>query len=110
MSTETVWAEPDPKCDLCKSKGVDRAAAYDASLTIGCWALVCEQHFQQYGLGLGTGRGQRLVKEPDVVVCEHCGQKYGPPSIVSHVCKEGLEAAGHSTQAIEEATQRVWGT
>lgn len=58
-----------PPCDLCKwleseqrLDGEVQPAAYDAALVTGSWAYVCEAHMRTHGLGLGTGRGQRLVK------------------------------------------------
>lgn len=37
-------------------------AAYDFKTTLGAWAFGCESCFKLYGLGVGTGKGQRLVK------------------------------------------------
>lgn len=45
-----------PKCDFCDNK-----AAYDGKTTIGPWGYMCEEDFKWHGVGLGTGRGQRLV-------------------------------------------------
>lgn len=65
MSTEVKVARI-PDCDICKY--VDRPtnkiepAAYDGKTKDGPWANMCETHFQQYGVGLGTGRGQKLVQ------------------------------------------------
>jgi hypothetical protein len=36
-------------------------AAYDGKTTLGRWGFMCEPCFQEYGTGLGTGIGQRLV-------------------------------------------------
>lgn len=49
-----------PACDLCKHQGKDVLAAYDGATAMGPWANMCESHFQQYGVGLGEGRGQKL--------------------------------------------------
>jgi len=46
-------------CDFCR-----REAKYDGKTKMGPWAYMCEFHFRQFGLGLGSGKGQRLnVKE-----------------------------------------------
>jgi hypothetical protein len=45
-----------PPCDVC---GI--TARYDAKTTAGPWAYLCEPHFRQLGVGLGTGLGQRLT-------------------------------------------------
>ena len=44
------------KCDFC-----ERTSHYDAKMYTGPWAYLCEQHFRAWGVGLGTGRGQRLI-------------------------------------------------
>lgn len=47
-----------PKCDLCG----ENEARYDAKMRgRSSWANMCEDCFQMYGEGLGTGKGQRLV-------------------------------------------------
>ena len=45
-----------PYCDLCGAE-----AHYDAKTTQGPWGYLCDEHFAEFGVGLGTGRGQRLV-------------------------------------------------
>jgi hypothetical protein len=46
-----------PPCNICKAP-----AKYDAKTTNGPWAYLCEDHYQVYGVGLGTGFGQKLVQ------------------------------------------------
>ena len=36
-------------------------AHYDGKTIYGSWAYMCEEHFSAYGVGLGTGRGQKLI-------------------------------------------------
>lgn len=56
-----------PDCDICKYVGRPtnkiEKAAYDGKTKDGPWANMCEHHFNQYGVGLGTGKGQRLILE-----------------------------------------------
>lgn len=61
MSTQvTVSVIPD--CDLCKASGQDpHPAIVDGKTTVGPWAFMCQAHFDAFGVGLGTGRGQRLT-------------------------------------------------
>lgn len=64
MSSQvTVASLPD--CDICKhvSRPTNRVekARYDGKTKEGPWANMCDRHFRQYGVGLGTGKGQRLV-------------------------------------------------
>lgn len=49
-----------PNCDFCGMK-----AAYDAKTVMGPWANLCEKDFQAVGIGLGVGKGQRLVLKSD---------------------------------------------
>lgn len=53
--TQTTVA-PLPRCDFCGGE-----ASYDGTTIHGPWAYMCERHFQSFGIGLGTGRGQRLL-------------------------------------------------
>ena len=49
-------------CDICKHELKDTVPAFaDARLVTGQWAYVCRGHFLQLGVGLGLGKGQRLV-------------------------------------------------
>jgi hypothetical protein len=45
-----------PKCTFCTN-----LARYDGKTLMGPWAYMCEEHFTQRGIGLGLGRGQRLI-------------------------------------------------
>lgn len=46
-----------PHCDLCGGG----EALYDGKTIHGPWAYMCQRHFDSIGVGLGTGRGQRLL-------------------------------------------------
>lgn len=46
-----------PPCDLHP----DRPAGYDFRTQAGFWMFGCERCFRLMGLGLGTGRGQKLI-------------------------------------------------
>lgn len=52
-----------PQCDIhAFDKGVSGVpAAYDGKTQLGPWANMCQACFDQYGTGLGVGRGQKLV-------------------------------------------------
>jgi hypothetical protein len=54
-----------PKCDLCNPMGFpgghQEVAEYDGRTKQGPWANMCKRHFKQHGVGLGLGKGQRLV-------------------------------------------------
>ena len=51
-----VNVEVLPKCDFCDSQAV-----YDGKTKMAPWANMCAAHFKVYGIGLGLGRGQRLI-------------------------------------------------
>lgn len=55
-----------PNCDLCMLKDKQTPAMYDGKTKDGPWANMCEAHFQSHGVGLGTGRGQRLTVETEL--------------------------------------------
>jgi uracil-DNA glycosylase len=61
MSREAYVSEL-PACDICKHEQ-DRIteAHYDGRTTTGQWANMCDVHFATRGIGLGTGRGQKLI-------------------------------------------------
>lgn len=48
-------------CDFCEQDGIQVLAAYDGATQYGPWANMCEKHFKVIGVGLGTGKGQRLI-------------------------------------------------
>jgi len=54
-----------PDCDFCKVEKVSpiKKAVYDGKTNAGFWAYMCDQHFRDYGTGLGLGKGQKLIKE-----------------------------------------------
>jgi len=56
-----VLVESLPDCDMCKSGFIKRKARYDGRTRMGPWAYMCKVHFRLYGVGLGLGRGQKLV-------------------------------------------------
>ena len=62
MSTE-VFVSSLPGCDFCS-----REAEYDGRTTAGYWANMCQKHFDQHGVGLGTGSGQKLAIRPVTIV------------------------------------------
>jgi hypothetical protein len=48
-------------CDFCEQEGHKVPAVIDGRTDFQSWAYMCEQHFSIYGVGLGLGKGQRLV-------------------------------------------------
>lgn len=52
-----------PFCDFCKNRNIETPASYDARSKYGPWAYMCEDHFKVFGVGLGAGKGQKLIKK-----------------------------------------------
>lgn len=51
-----------PNCDIHQMVEHQRVEAlYDGKTTHGPWANMCQVCFEAVGVGLGTGRGQRLL-------------------------------------------------
>ena len=46
-----------PFCDIC----IKKPAAYDSRLKSGAWGYMCEDCFEEFGVGLGEGKGQKLI-------------------------------------------------
>lgn len=66
MATE-VTTSVIPDCQVCPHAshlGLDgpaHPAQYDAKTVHGPWAYMCQNAFDAFGIGLGTGRGQKLL-------------------------------------------------
>jgi hypothetical protein len=58
---EKTWLSKRDKCDLCKWD-ISKECFIDGRTTYGPWALMCESCHGLYGVGLGTGRGQKYDK------------------------------------------------
>lgn len=58
---EAVVVTEVKKCDFCMERGQITEASYDAKTFMGPWANMCEMDFNEFGVGLGLGRGQKLL-------------------------------------------------
>jgi len=61
-------------CDFCDTTKTE--AKYDGATSMGPWAYMCEQHYSQYGEGLGLGLGQRLIVK---TICKDCNHEKPTP-------------------------------
>jgi hypothetical protein len=60
--SDTAYVRVRPDCDIHTGQGTPGVPAeYDGKTTAGPWANMCGPCFGTHGIGLGTGRGQRLV-------------------------------------------------
>ncbi len=57
-STGTIANSGMMICDFCPE---ETRPVVDGRTKMGPWAAMCEAHFKEHGLGLGTGYGQKLV-------------------------------------------------
>jgi hypothetical protein len=61
MSVTTI-VDRRPQCDMCRKA----EAQFDAKTIVGSWAYMCLPCYKVYGIGLGTGKGQRLYLASEV--------------------------------------------
>jgi hypothetical protein len=59
-SVKKWTGEPPAVCDIC-SKPITHVFV-DGRMASGTWANMCSPCHQSYGVGLGTGRGQKYRK------------------------------------------------
>jgi hypothetical protein len=52
-----VYANPPSHCNICSDDF--KGTMYDAKTRMGPWANMCRACFEVYGVGLGTGLGQK---------------------------------------------------
>jgi len=50
-----------PECDIHKQYVAGVPALYDGKTVHGPWAYMCQPCFDALGVGLGLGKGQRLI-------------------------------------------------
>lgn len=55
---KSVEVQRLPNCDICGEE-----AHYDARTKPGMWCNLCEKCFKKHGIGLGTGKGQKLISK-----------------------------------------------
>lgn len=58
---EMVVVRKFPRCDFDCKGGAPHDAHYDGATYMGPWGYMCDEAFLKHGIGLGLGRGQRLV-------------------------------------------------
>jgi hypothetical protein len=58
MEKDVVVVSGSKECDFCGDP-----ALYDGRTLSGQWGYMCEACFNKYGVGLGIGKGQRIVEK-----------------------------------------------
>ena len=68
--TGPIYWEGETRCNICSYKGEKKPAncecgdvLYDAKLTYGPWAVLCQHCMTLYGIGTGTGLGQKYLRQ-----------------------------------------------
>ena len=61
MDNRQAHVDALPSCDFCEQQGIKKPAKYDGRTNVGAWANMCQNHFFEYGVGLGLGKGQKLI-------------------------------------------------
>lgn len=51
-------------CQFCKKQPASGGIIIDGRTRRGPWAWMCDQCHEQYGVGLGTGKGQKFELLP----------------------------------------------
>ena len=70
MPYTTTTLDTLPDCDVCKlefAMATPNKARYDGKTTVGPWGYMCEEHFSTVGIGLGLGKGQRIITPTDTI-------------------------------------------
>ncbi len=67
---DKFWIGPAPeRCDICEADLIPAYAGkgvfIDGATSRGPWACMCTACFTHYGVGLGTGRGQKYERQID---------------------------------------------
>lgn len=70
MSDKMVRVTVRPDCDFCQRDGFGMPAQYDARTQLGRWAYMCRTHYGLHGVGLGLGKGQRIIVESEGADCD----------------------------------------
>jgi hypothetical protein len=60
MTKQAIWLGQTKCCNVCQ--GPFTTELFDAKLITGQWGTVCDGCFKTFGLGLGTGLGQKYAK------------------------------------------------
>ena len=58
---EPITKNPPIACQICNKKINDRF--YDCKVSLGGWCDCCPACSSNYGIGLGTGKGQEYIKQ-----------------------------------------------
>jgi hypothetical protein len=65
VMSKVKWLGHETNCDMCSASLSADVVEYfvDCKIKQGPWALLCPHCFEQYGVGLGLGLGQKYDAE-----------------------------------------------
>jgi len=100
--TTTARVSKLPECDICKDSDLfspPEEARYDGKTKTGIWGYMCERHFQSNGVGLGLGKGQRLITKS-----EHTDEALNRADRLCQQCRKGCPPYSYN---VEEIRHRI---
>lgn len=62
MGKQVTYIDPPETCNICGDKFLD-GVMYDCKTVHGPWANLCSNCYKIYGVGLGTGLGQKYQRD-----------------------------------------------
>ena len=65
MAARTAAAFDVPR-DMLGERQPPPPATFDAKTTSGPWAYMCDECFRKYGIGLGVGLGQQIIRRKEL--------------------------------------------
>ncbi len=101
--TNVTYVQKLPLCDIC---GAD--AHFDARTVRDVWANLCDLHFGEFGIGLGTGIGQMLKVREEVVEVSVEGEIVSFDSWMKDVSYELARSVGLSPDDLIDTPYYDW--
>jgi len=65
MARKTWSGSAPDACNVCHSVLVLEGAFVDGQARGMGWCFMCDDCHEKHGVGLGVGKGQRYIREPD---------------------------------------------
>jgi len=87
--SDSVQVRFIPSCDIHAGKHETVPAFADARMRTGQWANMCQSCFDYYGVGLGTGKGQRYVLATDKPVLSAAQERRAKQSAINEAIESG---------------------
>lgn len=82
-----------PNCDFHWADEMAVPAMYDAKTKQGPWANLCQECYDKWGVGLGTGLGQKLIEGRICPTCKELVEINGDETLRRHKGKTEFDLA-----------------